>query len=104
IPVLPAAAGLWAPAGDMVRLATGWSSLLPAALAREALTPQATAEPGGARAGLSWLFSPRGDIAMQAGAQPGASAALLVRVRDHQVRGIMPSMFISLDRIHDRVL
>ena len=38
---MPAAAGLWATAADLVRFATGWSSLLPDSLAREVLTPQA---------------------------------------------------------------
>jgi len=33
---IPAVAGLWAPAGDIVRLGTGWSALLPAELARGA--------------------------------------------------------------------
>src|SRR5580693_5520163 len=49
---LQAAGGLWATAADLVRLGTGWSSLLPAALAREALAPQAGAESEGGHAGL----------------------------------------------------
>ena len=41
VATVPAIAGLWSTGADLVRLGTGWSSLLPAALAREALTAQA---------------------------------------------------------------
>jgi hypothetical protein len=49
---VPAVGGLWATAADLVRLGGGWSSLLPAALAREALTPQTAPGPRGGRVGL----------------------------------------------------
>jgi len=101
---IPAVGGLWATAADVVRLGTGWSSLLPAPLAREALTPQTTPGPGGRRVGLGWLISPRGDIAMHAGAGPGATASLLARIRDNQVQATMTNRLIPLDPIHDRVL
>jgi CubicO group peptidase (beta-lactamase class C family) len=104
ISALPAVGGLWAPPADLVRLAAGWSSLLPAALADEALTPQAGAEPGQPRAGLGWIISPRGDIARHGGAQAGASAAVLVRIRDRQARVILTSTLTSLEPVHDRVL
>ena len=104
ISALPAAAGLWAPPADLVRLGTGWSSLLPAALADEALTPQTAATPGQPRAGLGWIISPRGDIGLHAGAQPGATAAVLVRIRDRQARVTMTSALTSLEAVHDRVL
>ena len=70
IATIPAIGGLWATAADIVRLGAGWSSLLPAALAREALTPQVPPEPGAPRMGLGWLISPRGDVAMHGGAGP----------------------------------
>jgi CubicO group peptidase (beta-lactamase class C family) len=104
ISALPAVAGLWAPPADLVRLATGWSSLLPAALADEALTPQAAAEPGQPRTGLGWIISPRGDIALHGGAQAGASAEILVRIRDRQARVVLTSTLASLEPVHDRVL
>jgi len=104
ISTIPAAAGLWATAADIVRLGTRWSSLLPAALAGEALTPQTAPGPGGGRAGLGWLFSRRGDVAMNAGAGPGATASLLVRIRDNQVYPTMTNRFVSLDPIYGRVL
>jgi CubicO group peptidase (beta-lactamase class C family) len=101
---IPAVGGLWATAADLVRLGTGWSSLLPGTLAREALTPQVAPEPGGRRVGLGWLISPRGDTAVHAGAGPGATASLLARIRDNQVHVTMTNRLIPINSIHDRVL
>jgi CubicO group peptidase (beta-lactamase class C family) len=101
---IPAVGGLWATAADLVRLGAGWSSLLPAALAREALTPQTAPGPGGRRVGLGWLISPRSGVAVHAGAGPGATASLLVRIRDNQVHVTMTNRFIPIDPINDRVL
>jgi CubicO group peptidase (beta-lactamase class C family) len=101
---IPAVGGLWAPAADLVRLGAGWSSLLPAALAREALTPQTAPGPGGHRVGLGWLISPRGDVAVHAGFGPGATASLLVRMRGSQVHLTMTNRMIPIDPVNDRVL
>jgi CubicO group peptidase (beta-lactamase class C family) len=104
VSTIPAVGGLWATAADLVRLGAGWSSLLPGTLAREALTPQVAPEPGGRRVGLGWLISPRGDVAVHAGAGPGATASLLVRIRDNQVHLTMTNRMIPIDPINDRVL
>ncbi len=104
VSTIPAVGGLWATAADLVRLGAGWSSLLPGTLAREALTPQVASEPGGRRVGLGWLISPRGDVAAHAGAGPGATASLLVRIRDNQVHLTMTNRMIPIDPINDRVL
>lgn len=102
---IPAAAGLWATAADVVRLGAGWSSLLPADLAREALTPQAAGPgPGGYRMGLGWLLDTSGGVALHAGGAPGATACLLARVRDSRVQAIMTTRLIPLDPIIERVL
>jgi CubicO group peptidase (beta-lactamase class C family) len=101
---IPAAGGLWATAADLVRLGAGWSSLLPAALADEALRPQTAPGPGGRRMGLGWLLSPRGDVAVHAGAGQGATAALLGRIRDNQVHLTMTTRFMPVDRIYARAL
>jgi CubicO group peptidase (beta-lactamase class C family) len=73
--------GMWTTAADLVRFGTGWSSLLPGDLAREALQPQAATGPGGLRIGLGWPIGQHGDLAGMFGGCPGASASLLVRVR-----------------------
>jgi CubicO group peptidase (beta-lactamase class C family) len=101
---LPAAAGLWATAMDIVRLATGWATLLPAELARAAVTPQTRPGPGGYRVGLGWLLDPGGDAALHAGAGPGATAVLLLRPRDGRLHIALTSRLVSLDPLNDRVL
>jgi CubicO group peptidase (beta-lactamase class C family) len=82
---IPAAGGMWTTAADLVRFGATWSSLLPEALAREALRPQATGGPGGLDIGLGWPISQHGDIAGFSGGGVGAFASLLIRV--HSQRG-----------------
>jgi CubicO group peptidase (beta-lactamase class C family) len=101
---MPPVGGLWAPAADIVRLGTGWSSLLPAALAREALTPQTALDPGGPRVGLGWMLSAGGDVAMHAGGGPGITATLHFRVRDNRAHVTLTSRLISLQPTDDQVL
>ena len=61
---IQAAGGLWSTGANLVRLGTGWPSLLPAALARAALiprTPQAGTRPAGparpGRRGPAWAWA-----------------------------------------------
>jgi CubicO group peptidase (beta-lactamase class C family) len=102
--VMPAAGGLWTTAPDVVRLGAGWSSLLPAALAREALTLQAAAEQGARHAGLGWIMSPRGDTAFLSGASFDGVASLTVRIRDNRTHMVMTNRLIAIDPIDDRML
>ena len=101
---LQAAGGLWATAADLVRLGTGWSSLLPAALAREALAPQAASESGEGHAGLGWLIRPRGDTAVLGGMGPDGIAALTIRLRDNRTHLIVASRLVLLESVDDRLL
>jgi CubicO group peptidase (beta-lactamase class C family) len=80
---MPAAGGLWASAADLVGFGIGWSSLLPAALAREALRPHAR-EPGhtGER-GLGWIVNRRIGVAGSGGQASGACASLLIGTDNH---------------------
>lgn len=100
---IAAVGGLWATPADLVRLGTGWSSLLPTSLVREALTPQTPAAPGGRTVGLGWLINPDGDIAMHSGAGPAASAALLLSPRDRRVQLVMTNRAVPLDLVIDRL-
>jgi hypothetical protein len=102
--VLQAAGGLWATAADLVRLGTGWSSLLPAALAREAVTPQAAPEHGEGYAGLGWLIRPRGDTALMSGVGPDGIASLTIRIRDNRTHLIAASRPVLLESVDDRLL
>ena len=99
---LQAAGGLWATAADLVRLGTGWSSLLPAALAREALAPQAASTSGEGHAGLGWLIRPRGDTAFLGGRGPDGIASLTIRLRDNRTHLVMASRLVLLDSVDDR--
>jgi CubicO group peptidase (beta-lactamase class C family) len=101
---IPAVGGLWATAADTVRLGTGWSALLPAELAREAVTPQTAPAAPGLRTGLGWLISGRGDLAMHAGAAPPASTFLRLRIRDGQVQVVLTNRGVPLGSLTDRLL
>ena len=104
VATVPAIAGLWSTGADLVRLGTGWSSLLPAALAREALTVQAGPGPGGLRTGLGWLLAPGDQTAVHGGAGLDAAALLRSRVRDGRTHVVLTSRTITVESIDDRLL
>jgi CubicO group peptidase (beta-lactamase class C family) len=101
---IPSVGGLWATAADTVGLGTGWSTLLPPQLAREAVTPQTAATSSGPRMGLGWLVSGRGDLAVHAGAAPPGSAFLRLRIRDGEVQVVLTSRGVPLGPLTDRLL
>jgi CubicO group peptidase (beta-lactamase class C family) len=77
---VPAAGGLWTTAADLVRFGLAWSSLLPAALARDALRPQAERNDGpGGQMGLGWMLQLPKDVAGHPGAGSGFSLSLMIR-------------------------
>lgn len=79
VSTVPAAGGLWTTAADLVRFGIAWSSLLPDALAREALRPQIEWDGFGFQTGLGWgLVLPK-DVAGQPGAGSGCSASVIIR-------------------------
>ena len=111
LPVLQAVAGLWCTGADLVRLATGWASLLPAALAREAVTTQ-TAQAGtegGAgpspspSIGLGWLLDPSGRTAIHAGAMPDAAALVRTGLRDHRTHVILTTRQITFESVDEQL-
>ena len=104
VSTVPAIAGLWSTGADLVRLGTGWSSLLPAALAREALTVQAGPGPGGLRTGLGWLLTPSDQTAVHGGAGPDAVALLRSRIRDGRTHVVLTSRMITVESIDNRLL
>jgi CubicO group peptidase (beta-lactamase class C family) len=80
VSTMPATGGLWTTAADLVRFGLTWATLLPEALAREALTPQADRDDGpGGQAGLGWMLQLPKDVAGHPGAGPGFSASLIIR-------------------------
>ncbi len=94
-----------------MRLATGWASLLPAALAREAVTTQ-TAQAGtegGAgpspspSIGLGWLLDPSGRTAIHAGAVPDAAALVRTGLRDHRTHVILTTRQITFESVDEQL-
>jgi CubicO group peptidase (beta-lactamase class C family) len=119
MPTMQAVAGLWSTGADLVRLGLGWSSLLPGALAHEALTPQPTqtmpapqapqipqSQPGDPQdpgPGLGWLLNPRTQAAVHAGAGFEGTACLTVRTTDHRVHVVLTSRMIPINSIEARL-
>lgn len=97
VSTMPAVAGLWATGTDLVRLATGWPSLLPTPLARAALTPQAEPGPAGIRAGLGWLLD--GETAAQGGAALEAVTLLRSRVRDQRTYVVLTTRAVTVESL-----
>jgi CubicO group peptidase (beta-lactamase class C family) len=75
---VPAAGGLWTTAADLVRFGAAWSSLLPGALAREALRPQAQRDGVGGEVGLGWMLMRPKEVAGHPGAGSGFSLSLIL--------------------------
>ncbi|MFC1419607.1 serine hydrolase [Streptacidiphilus cavernicola] len=98
-----AVGGLWTTAFDLVRFGVGWRTLLPEELAREALTPHTTL-PGGSALGLGWRLDPTGEIAGLAGSLPGASASLVLRLRDRRVHVALSNRDVPVEPVNGRVL
>lgn len=99
---IPAIGGLWATPADVLRIGTGWSSLIPRTLAAEALTSQERGpvnrqEP---TAGLGWLLEPDG-TASHSGAGPGGAATLLIR--GDQARVVLTTRQVPLVPIEERL-
>jgi CubicO group peptidase (beta-lactamase class C family) len=99
VSTMQAVAGLWASGADLVRLGTGWSSLLPAALARAALTPQAEPGSAGLRVGLGWLLDDR--TAAHGGAGLEAISLLRSRVRDRRTYVVLTSRAVTVESLDD---
>jgi CubicO group peptidase (beta-lactamase class C family) len=102
VATVPAVAGLWSTGPDLVRLGTGWASLLPVALARQALTIQGEPGPGGHRAGLGWLLGEDG-TAVHSGVGIDATAFLRVRVRDLRTHVVLTNRAIMLNSVDARL-
>jgi CubicO group peptidase (beta-lactamase class C family) len=99
---VPAAAGLWATAEDLVLFATGWRSLLPDELAREALTPQADRAPAAGQMGLGWILNTDQGLAGHQGAGAAGSASLITR--GDVVAVALASRALPIEPIAARVL
>jgi CubicO group peptidase (beta-lactamase class C family) len=102
--ILPAAGGLWATAADLVRFGLSWASLLPAALAREALRPHATRDSTGAQMGLGWLLNEPKDVCGHAGVGPGAASSLIIRMSTGQPSVALANRLVPIEPANARLL
>jgi CubicO group peptidase (beta-lactamase class C family) len=103
---IQAVAGLWSTGGDLVRLGTGWPSLLPPALAREAVTPQAVAPQAGpgraeVRIGLGLLLD--GGTATSGGSGVESVALLRSRIRDHRTFVVMTTRAVTVESLDEQL-
>jgi CubicO group peptidase (beta-lactamase class C family) len=101
VSTIQAIAGLWSTGADLVRLGTGWPSLLPAALAREAVMPQTAPAPAGVRVGLGLLLD--GGTAAAGGAGLDVVTLLRSRLRDYRTFVILTSRAVTVESLHGRL-
>ncbi len=105
VETVPAAAGLWTTAGDLVRFGRGWSSRLPAELAREALRPQV--RPNGdamPAVGLGWRINEALGVAGQAGRAREGAASLVLHLDSGQVYVAMTNRSIPIEPVNGRIV
>jgi CubicO group peptidase (beta-lactamase class C family) len=123
---IQAVAGLWSTGADLIRLGTGWASLLPAALARQAVTAQTGPGPAGYRVGLGWLLPNQASRDQAGNNQAGNNQAgnnqagndqtgvhsgggldsvafLRTRLRDLRSYVILTSRLITVESVDDRL-
>lgn len=105
VATVPAALGLWTTAADLVRFALGWSSLLPAPLAEEAMRP--LARPGASSRGgigLGWQVNESRRVAAASGLAQGAAASLIVKLDSGKVHMALTNRGIPIEEVNGRVL
>jgi hypothetical protein len=96
---------LWTTADDLVRFGLGWSSLLPAPLAEEAMRPLARPSASSRVAiGLGWQVNESGGVAAASGVAPGAAASLVVKLDNGKVHIALTNRGIPIDEVNGRVL
>jgi len=97
------AAGLWATAADLLRFATGWSSLLPDSLAGEALTPYAD-HAGGGQMGLAWMLNQAKGRAGNAGVRPGFGASLIIHLSSGRACLALTNRQVPIEPLNVRLI
>jgi hypothetical protein len=105
VATVPAVLGLWTTAADLVRFALGWSSLLPAPLAEEAMRPLARPRASSQGAiGLGWQINESRGVAAASGMAQGAAASLVVKLDNGKVHIALTNRGIPIDEVNGRVL
>jgi hypothetical protein len=85
---------LWTTAADLIRFALGWSALLPAPLAEEALRPVARPRPSSEVAiGFGWRINE----------SRGAAASLVVKLDSGKAYVALTNRGIPIEEVNGRV-
>jgi CubicO group peptidase (beta-lactamase class C family) len=103
VATIPAAAGLWTTAADLLRFGTGWPSLLLAGLAREALRPRAAEASGPGQSGLGWRVNTARGFAFETGNGPGGSASLIAGLSDNRAYVALTNRKVQVTPLNARV-
>ena len=102
---VPAALGLWTTAADLIRFALGWSTLLPAPLAEEAMRPLVRPSSGfEVASGLGWRINESRGVAGHAGHARGAAASLVVKLDSGKVYVALTNRGIPIEEVNGRVV
>jgi CubicO group peptidase (beta-lactamase class C family) len=106
VATVPAALGLWTTATDLVRFALGWSTLLPAPLAEEAMRPLARPGRRGAQGGigLGWQINESRGVAAASSGVGHAAASLAVKLDNGKVHVALTNRGIPIHEVNGRVL
>ena len=101
---VPAALGLRTTAADLIRFALGWSTLLPAPLAEEAMRPLVRRSASSEVAvGLGWQINESRGVAGQAGYARSAAASLVVKLDSGKVHVALANRGIPIEEVNGRV-
>jgi hypothetical protein len=95
---------LWTTAADLIRFALGWSALLPAPLAEEALRPVARPRPSSKVAiGFGWRINESRGAAGHGGLARGAAASLVVKLDSGKAYVALTNRGIPIEEVNGRV-
>lgn len=98
--VMPAAGGMWTTAGDLLRFGNGWSTLLPAELAADAVRPHAAQRIPGADVGLGWLCNTAEGVYWHSGAGRGSASSPIVRADSGAVTVAVTNRLVPVEPVN----
>jgi CubicO group peptidase (beta-lactamase class C family) len=104
VSAMPSAGGLWTTASDLLRFGTMWRSLLPDALADEALKPHAASGSGPGDIGLGWRLNTARGIGTEIGVGPGASVSLIVELSGNKGYAALTNRRVSISPVNARLV